>query len=202
MTRLHRLTALFASLIVGLGALLVPLTAWAETKATDFVKTKQSQLVELLKEPKSPKNDAALSDVFDGLLDYDSLARESMAENWDPLTAEQKKEFSSVLKQLVQKAYRTNLRKTLAYDVTFDAERATDKGVLVPTTAKNRKNKREDPVSVDYAVHQVDGNWRVFDIVTEGSSLVSNYRSQFRRVIKKKGFDELLKDMKKKLANG
>lgn len=30
-------------------------------------------------------------------------------------------------------------------------------------------------------------------------SLVNNYRSQFRRIIKKKGFDELMSRMKKKL---
>jgi phospholipid transport system substrate-binding protein len=65
--------------------------------------------------------------------------------------------------------------------------------------ARNKKNEREEPVSIDYIVHKVDGKWRIYDIVTEGSSLVSNYKSQFRRVIKKNGFETLMDRMKKKL---
>jgi ABC-type transporter MlaC component len=45
----------------------------------------------------------------------------------------------------------------------------------------------------------VAGGWRVFDIVTEGSSLVHNYKHQFRRVIKKHGLAGLLKRMRAKL---
>jgi phospholipid transport system substrate-binding protein len=53
-------------------------------------------------------------------------------------------------------------------------------------------------------VHKAGSSWRVQDIVTEGSSLVKNYRQQFTRIIKKDGFPELLKRMKTKLnsANG
>ena len=38
--------------------------------------------------------------------------------------------------------------------------------------------------------------------MTEGSSLARNYRNQFRKVIDKKGFDELLKRMKAKRDKG
>jgi phospholipid transport system substrate-binding protein len=48
----------------------------------------------------------------------------------------------------------------------------------------------------------VDGKWQIYDIVTEGSSLIRNYRNQFRRVIEKKGFDELLRRMKAKRDKG
>ena len=57
----------------------------------------------------------------------------------------------------------------------------------------------EVPVTIDFNVHKVGSQLKIRDIVTEGSSLTSNYRSQFRRIIKKKGFDELIKRMKTKL---
>ena len=44
--------------------------------------------------------------------------------------------------------------------------------------------------------------WRIEDIITEGSSLVKNYRQQFTRIIKKDGFPELMRRMKAKLASG
>jgi phospholipid transport system substrate-binding protein len=42
----------------------------------------------------------------------------------------------------------------------------------------------------------------VIDVVTEGSSLVNNYKNQFHRVILKDGFEALMKRMKDKLAKG
>jgi len=40
------------------------------------------------------------------------------------------------------------------------------------------------------------------DVVTEGSSMVMNYRSSFNRIMKKGGFPEVLKRMRKKVASG
>ena len=42
----------------------------------------------------------------------------------------------------------------------------------------------------------------VLDVVTEGSSLLNNYRSQFRKIIKKQGFAELMRRMRTKLEKG
>jgi phospholipid transport system substrate-binding protein len=42
----------------------------------------------------------------------------------------------------------------------------------------------------------------VQDIVTEGVSLVSSYRSQFTKIVKKDGFPALIQKMKDKLAKG
>jgi phospholipid transport system substrate-binding protein len=44
--------------------------------------------------------------------------------------------------------------------------------------------------------------WRVVDVVTEGSSLVGNYKNQFHRVIQKDGYEALVRRMKDKLAKG
>jgi phospholipid transport system substrate-binding protein len=57
-------------------------------------------------------------------------------------------------------------------------------------------------VSVDYLLHEAKGQWRVFDVVIESSSLVGNYQSQFRKIIRKKGFGELIARMKRRLAKG
>ncbi len=68
--------------------------------------------------------------------------------------------------------------------------------------ARNTKKSHEEPIGIDYVVHQVDGKWLIRDIVTEGSSLVINYRNQFRRTIKKHGFSGLLQKMKAKRDKG
>lgn len=176
----------------------LPRVAAAEPSPEGFVKDQQAKLTDLLKKGKSA--DAKVDAAFDEMLDYDTLAKESLGKHWDGLKDEQKKDFRDVLKRLVRNAYRKNLKKTLDYDVSYKGASDAKAGKLVRTVAKSKNNKREEPVSIDYVVHKVKGKWRVFDIVTEGSSLTRNYKSQFNRVIKKKGFDELLSRMKKKAA--
>lgn len=186
-------------LSAGLLALTLSSGAIAAPDAQGFVKSKQSELSTLLKKGKSADNDRKVAAVFDEMLDYETLAKESLGAEWDKLKPDEQKEFQDVLKRLVRNAYRKNLKKTLDYEVSFKGESKAKKGVLVKTAAKSKKDSREEPVTIDYVLHKVDGKWRVFDIVTEGSSLVANYKSQFRRVIKKQGFPELMARMKKKL---
>ena len=163
-----------------------------------FIKTKQAELTRLLTAPKSPAVDAKLEAVFNSMLDYEALARLSLGKFWEERTAKERAEFTAVLKKLVQRAYRKNIQKTLNYEVSYKGEGSAKGGQLVRTVARNKKKPREQPISIDYVLHRVSDQWRIFDIVTEGSSLVNNYENQFRRIIKKQGFAELLKKMRAK----
>lgn len=191
---------LIGSLVVSLAAASVAL-AGSETPI-DFVKSRQSELATLVKKGPGPENKKKIETVFDAILDYDALARDSLRENWDARSEAERREFQDVLKQLVQRAYRKNLDRTLDYDVAFQGASPQAESFVVRTVAQNRKNSREEPISIDYTLHKVGGDWRIHDIVTEGSSLVSNYHQQFARIIKKDGFGELMRRMKNRLANG
>lgn len=180
------------SLLLGFSA-----PALADGGAEATLKAKQGDLSALLKKGKAADT-KKMDQIFDELLDYDTLAKDSLGSHWDDRSDAEKKEFQDVLKRLVKNAYRKNLKKTLNYEVTYDGTAEAKKGVLVKTIAKHKTNSREEPIHIDYAMHEVDGHWRVMNIVTEGASLVNNYKSQFGRVIKKQGFAELMKRMKKK----
>jgi len=162
-----------------------------------FIKAKQEELVKLLKAG-GAANESKVEGIFDSILDYESLARLSLDQYWSERNEAEKKEFTEILKKLVRRAYKKNIKKTLDYDVTYHGDGKAKLGHMVRTVAKNKKKPREEPISIDYVLHEVGGGWRIVDIVTEGSSLVANYKSQFRRIIKKEGFAELLKKMRKK----
>ena len=56
-------------------------------------------------------------------------------------------------------------------------------------------------VTVEYKLYKArDGKWRVYDVVTDGASLVDAYADQFRSVIAKKGYDGLIETLKKRQA--
>jgi phospholipid transport system substrate-binding protein len=172
------------------------------TEAESFVKGKHNELTELVSKAKSAEDQKKLDAAFDAVFDYDGLARATLKDSWEQRTPGERTEFTALLKDLVRNAYRRNIKNTLGYEVDYKGEQDGDAGKVVRTVAHNKKNAREEPVSIDYVVHQVEGKWLIADIVTEGSSLARNYRNQFRKVIEKKGFDELLKRMRAKRDKG
>jgi len=169
--------------------------------ATDVVKTKQTALFGLLKQ-EAPGNDKKVASLFDEMLDYQAVAEASLGSEWAARTDAEKAEFSDLLKQLVRKAYERNLKKTLNYDIEYVGEDAKDGAVVVKTKAKSKKDAREEPIEIAFKLVEVKGTWKVRDIITEGVSLVSSYRSQFTKIIKKDGFPTLIQKMKDKLAKG
>jgi phospholipid transport system substrate-binding protein len=174
--------------------------AHAET-AESHLKAKQAELTVLVGQTGADA-DKKLTTTFDELLDYDALAKDSLGEQWAKLTPAQQTEFRGLLMTLVQRAYTKNIRDTLAYDITFKGEEDARGGKMVHTIAKHKTDQRKEPIAIDYLAHQVAGKWRVFDIVTEGSSLVANYKSQFKRIIDKNGYAGLIDKMKAKVAEG
>ena len=66
---------------------------------------------------------------------------------------------------------------------------------------QDEEYKGPTDADIIYDLHQVDGKWMVWDVTTDEVSLVRNYKGQFNRIISEQGgFDELMRKMKKKLA--
>ncbi len=57
--------------------------------------------------------------------------------------------------------------------------------------------KEGKEISIDYRLHLVDENWKVYDMVIENVSLVKNYRSQFNRIITKSSYQDLVRRIRK-----
>jgi len=134
------------------------------------------------------------------MLDYGQLARASLGDRWDKLTADQQTEFSDLLKQLVRKNYQRNLKKMLGWEVQYLGEESKDDGVLVKTRAVSKTDKRAEPIQLDFKMAETNGGWLVVDLVPEGASLVSTYRNQFTRILDKDGYPALKAKMLKKLG--
>ncbi len=185
-----------------LGVALPPVASRADGGATGFIVQRQSRVSALLHEPPSRERERRVGDVLDSMIDYDDLARRSMESHWNELTAGQKKEFTRLLKQLVQRSYERNIKGILDWNVEYLDEEPSSPGVTVHSRATSKNNPRAEPVTIDYKIVQTSSGLRVYDIVTEGSSLVNNYKNQFNRILQKDGFDALIRRMKAKVAQG
>ena len=61
---------------------------------------------------------------------------------------------------------------------------------------------KDGELSINYKLHLVNEDWKVYDIVVDNISLVNNYRSQFRRVIAQSSFENLVRVMNEKQSQG
>jgi phospholipid transport system substrate-binding protein len=196
----RRMTHLVATM-VSMFALLGAVGMADAGAATDVVKAKQTTLFELIKDSNAA-NKKKVATLFDEMLDYDALAQASLGSEWAARSDAEKAEFSGLLKQLVQKAYERNLKKTLSFNIEYLGEESSNGAIVVKTKAVSKTNAREEPIEINFKMQEKGGAWRVNDIVTEGVSLVSSYRSQFTKIVKKDGFPALIKKMKDKVAKG
>ena len=183
-------------------------TAHADPTAAAFLKARHGEVEKILRRKgggpaQAQARQQKLALALSQLLDLQELSRRALKDHWAGLDGAQQKEFVALLTQLVETSYQKNLESTLDFSVTYGrVQPAAENGVLVPTVAKSRKNRRSPPVHVDYSLRKQGEVWRVYDITTDGVSLVSNYRSQFNRIIKKEGWDALLAKMRKRLGSG
>jgi phospholipid transport system substrate-binding protein len=184
-------------------SLAVGATASAQTpaEAQRFLQDRNTTVMRLMERPASPSRDTELTRMLGELLDYEELSRRALARHWDERSPAERAEFVGILKQLVERSYRSNLQRTLRYEVRYETAEARGADVLVQTEARNRQNRRAPAVSIDYLVVQRDGAWRIVDItVDDGMSMVDNYRNQFERILRREGWDGLMTRMRGRLT--
>ena len=57
------------------------------------------------------------------------------------------------------------------------------------------------PVPVDYMVRDVEGAWKVFDVLVEGVSYVQTYRAQFEEQLRNQSLDQVIKGLREGTIN-
>jgi len=129
--------------------------------------------------------------------DFERVARLVLGRAWRSASDEQKKEFIVQFRTLLLKTYAVALSKYKDQTIEFKPTRMSDTDEIVIVKTEITQSGGQ-PIRVNYALSKNSGKWLVFDIVIEGVSLVTNYRSQFSSEIKRNGMDTLIKKLSKK----
>ena len=146
-------------------------------------------------------SDARIRKFVNRLLDFDTMAERVLRKHWAGLSPEQRAQFKTLFRQLIEKNYVKGLRKNATYQVDYKREAITGKTAKVYTVVRYVRKGRARQTEVVYRMRRVGRTWKVFDLITEGESLERNYRKSFSRIIRRKGFDVLLQKMRKKLRS-
>src|SRR5574341_216459 len=160
----------------------------------EVVKVAGDKALQILKDPKlQPKEKKKerierLKEIVDPLFDYEEMARRALGPHWRRRTPQEQQEFVKLFREFLEKIYSEKVDLYAGERVVYGRETVEDDYAQVDTVLVNTKGEE---VSVVYRLRRVGGKWKVYDAVVENISVVSNYRSQFDRVISKSSFDEL-----------
>tara|TARA_B100000787_G_scaffold168182_1_gene156438 strand:- start:225 stop:827 length:603 start_codon:yes stop_codon:yes gene_type:complete len=129
--------------------------------------------------------------------DFEKIARLVLGRAWRSASKEQKKGFIVEFRTLLLKTYAVALSKYKDQKIEFKPTRMSEEDEIVIVKSEIIQSGTQ-PIRVNYALSKSSGKWLVFDIVIEGVSLVTNYRSQFSSEIRRNGMDTLIKKLAKK----
>ena len=129
--------------------------------------------------------------------DFERVARLVLGRAWRSASDEQKKGFIVEFRTLLLKTYAVALSKYKDQTIEFKPTRMSDTDEIVIVKSEITQSGGQ-PIRVNYALSKNSGKWLVFDIVIEGVSLVTNYRSQFSSEIRRNGMDVLIKKLSEK----
>jgi len=133
------------------------------------------------------------------MFNFDEIARRAVARNWSDFNDAEKAAFTDVFAQFlgntyidkVQGEYHNEQIVYLGQDFYSDIY-AEVKTQIVRETLK---------IPVNYRMLKGgDGQWRVYDIIVEGVSLIKNYRTQFASILSKDKPAQLIQQLNDKLA--
>ena len=126
---------------------------------------------------------------------FDKVSRLVLGKNWTKATPDQKTAFQSEFKSLLLRTYATALSKYKNQTIEYAPLRMAD-GATTASVKTSIVQSGGQPIAVNYTLEkQVDATWKVYDIVIEGVSLVTNYRGQFAQEIRQNGLDSLIKKL-------
>jgi phospholipid transport system substrate-binding protein len=159
-----------------------------------------------LKAPEQqPERLRRIAQVVSQSFDLKEMARRSLGHNWHRLTPAQQEEFVQLFSPLLLQS----LVKRIAYRATTSAEgygsipnaiqytRETidpDGDASVQTVMTYaREQTTED---IEYLLLRRNGTWRVYDVIAEEASMVTNYRTQFAQILRQESYEDLIKRLK------
>ena len=193
----------FQKLLVGLSLLSVLNMAHAEIAPDLLVKQTADEVLTIIKNNKDIQagNKQQLYDLVEAKIlpnfDFDRVCRMVLGKNWRSATPEQQAAFQKEFRSLLLRTYASALSKYKDQVIEYKPMRAEAdaKNVSVKTQILQQGGQ---PVAVEYSLIKSANGWKVYDIVIESVSLVTNYRSQFSNEIRLNGLDSLNKKLEEK----
>lgn len=169
----------------------------AETSPTEAIRGSVETILDILRD-KGLDQDTRREKIRTAIntrFDFRAMSQRTLATNWKKVSDEERQQFIELFSQLIESTYIGRIEAYTDEKVDYPGEKVKGKKAVVETLILTDTAD----IPVNYKVYLKDGKWWVYDVVIEGISLISNYRSSYQEIVKKEGFDGLIAKMKAKI---
>lgn len=192
---------LLAMLIFSLAVLTLQPVPVLAASPLETIQTQVNQALEVLRDPTLKAESARATkekkiwSILDGVFDYTELSKRTLGQHWKQFSPDQQEEFTRLFGKLLGGVYMDRLIAYKDEKVVFGkVTNLSDKTAEV----QSEVTRPSKSIPIHYRMILVNQEWKVYDMVIEGVSLVQNYRSQFREILTNKPPENLLKMLREK----
>lgn len=172
----------------------------AELAPDALVKTTADDVLAIIR---TTKDKAALRQAAEQKVlphfDFRAMTQLAVGPHWRQATPEQQRALVEAFRTLLVNTYTASLNVAALGKEQVEVKplnlRPNDTDVVVRTTVRTASRP---PIPVDYRMTKGPNGWKVYDVVVENLSLVTNYRSSFASEIGRSGIDGLVKALEAK----
>jgi phospholipid transport system substrate-binding protein len=177
-----------------------PKAAADQTGPLDLVKASVSRVLAIVQSPRVVASDGGqrrtdIRRVAQGLFDFNEMARLTLARHWKDRSTQEQEEFVRLFTDLLERSYLTTIENYAGERIAFLGESVS--GPYAQVRSRITTDRRME-ISIEYRLVESRARWAVYDVVLDGVSLVSNYRSQFNSIIRTSSFADLLAKLRNK----
>jgi len=125
--------------------------------------------------------------------DFSEMTKRSLGQHWTSLNSAEQKQFVDAFTQWQLISFGRIVRSSGGHEVQFNRELQDGKDASVETKVIRRYS---DDLPIDYWLHNVNGQWKVFNMVIDHVDITKNVNAQFERVVAQSSLQELLQRVK------
>ena len=154
------------------------------------VENASTKLKQKLQSPGFTKDFAQINVFVESVIyphvDFNRISALVLGKLWRTATVEERQRFTKEFKTLLVRTYSRAFVEFKDWSVHYlPLKMAPDATKVIVRTQVLQPGIQ--PIGVDYRMLLTKGEWKVYDIVIEGVSLVTNYRTTFSNEVRSKG---------------
>jgi len=175
-------------------------TGFGFSEAATDLKLTVDQVLEIVTDENMKKDvqsrRLALRKVIGKRFDFRQMAMHTLDNVWSRRSRKEQKQFTHLFKKLLEKSYMHMIENFQGGKVHFLSERVKGDYAFIKTHIVSS----DRTIAIHYKLRRVGKEWRVYDFLVQGVSMVRNYRFQFTKVIRQESFKGLLKRLEEQTA--
>ncbi|HEY1375010.1 MAG TPA: ABC transporter substrate-binding protein [Candidatus Binatia bacterium] len=196
-----RLVSLYSTVMMSVFFCVAPMRLSSAEQPTEQIKSAIEQVSQVLQEvvaAQGANKDEAVEKIRGILVprfDFTEMAKRSLGNRWKDIEGRED-EFIAAFAAFVEGSYMNTLESYRGEKILYLREEVKQNLAQVDTEIVHGSEN----LAVDYRLHLIEGQWKVYDVVIDNISLTSNFRSQFSRILAGASIDDLLNKLRAKAA--